>query len=327
MELHLIDACATLLGPQARKGGQGLLYQLDISVIRQAYRQLAVASHPDAAARAGAKPGSADGKRFIEASRAYELLMGYLLKRRGRCPRSPRGRKPGPGRRGTAVGKETSRTGEKAPRTGEEASRAGEKAPGTGEEAHRRTDSIRGGLRAERGRNGPRSALLPRPSPSKASAAGGVPLLFGACLLAEPIASIVWQRTAKPKFGELAKELHAISGRDQVNILRAKRRHEQTGETARRLRLLSADQVARILRLQRAGTSPSEGTSSKRSGCPAPSWRASSGSSFATTHATNASRSAPTSSTGSLPQASCTHRGGAHIGHLTDSRVVSQPTG
>ena len=65
MELHLIDACATLLGPQARKGGQSFLHQLDVSVIRQAYRRLAVASHPDAAVRQGAKPGSADGKRFL----------------------------------------------------------------------------------------------------------------------------------------------------------------------------------------------------------------------------------------------------------------------
>jgi hypothetical protein len=41
-----------------------------------------------------------------------------------------------------------------------------------------------------------------------------------------------------------------------MRILASKLRHEQTGETARRLRLLSAAEVVRILRLQRARHKP-----------------------------------------------------------------------
>jgi hypothetical protein len=233
MDLHLIDACATLLGPQARKGGQGFLHQLDISVIRQAYRRLAVASHPDAALRAGSKPGSVDGKRFIEASHAYELLMGYLLNRRGAAaPAAPRPR----------------------PRPGSAAER-----PSAKKHASEKNATGAGSSRGA-GTTAGTSARTPLyyhgPLPRRRLRLAEFLYYSGRVSWQSLIASIVWQRTARPKFGELARELRAISGRDLVTILHAKHRHEQTGETARRLRLLSAEEVARILRLQRARHKP-----------------------------------------------------------------------
>jgi hypothetical protein len=69
MDRRLIDAMATLLGPQARRAGQTFLHQLDVSVIRRAYRRLAMTTHPDAVRQAGGKT-AVDGKRFIEASQA-----------------------------------------------------------------------------------------------------------------------------------------------------------------------------------------------------------------------------------------------------------------
>jgi len=239
MELHLIDACATLLGPQARKGGQGFLHQLDISVIRQAYRRLAVASHPDAARRPGAKPGSADGKRFIEASRAYELLMGYLLKRRGPATPPPRARpRPSPAAE-RPNGKKRPGPDAKA----QDKKHAGEK-PSSGAGSARAGSSARSPL------------YYHGPLPRRRLRLAEFLYYSGRVSWQSLIAAIVWQRAAKPKFGELAREMRAITGRDLTTILRAKRRSEQTGETARRLRLLNADQVARILRLQRARHKP-----------------------------------------------------------------------
>jgi hypothetical protein len=70
--------------------GAAYLQQLDPATVRRAWRALAVSSHPDAARRGGAKPGANDGRHFIEASRAYELIRGYLLCRRaGRGPAGP----------------------------------------------------------------------------------------------------------------------------------------------------------------------------------------------------------------------------------------------
>ncbi len=66
------------------------------------------------------------------------------------------------------------------------------------------------------------------------------------------INAIVWQRAMQPKFGELAREMQSISRPDLAKILGSRLRHEQMGETAQRLRLLTAAQVERILRMQRA---------------------------------------------------------------------------
>jgi hypothetical protein len=223
MDRHLIDAYATLLGAQARRGGQIPLHQLDISIIRRAYRRLAVTTHPDAALRSGAKSGSVDGKRFIEASRAYELLMGYLLAHgtggRPAGARTPRPR-PAPGADRTA---------------GEKRSR-GSGASSTGSAA-----------------NGAHHPLFYHGSlPRRRLRLAEFLYYSGRVSWQSLISAIVWQRAARPKFGELAKELRAITREDLLKVLGSKRRHEQTGETARRLRLLTAEEVARILRLQRA---------------------------------------------------------------------------
>jgi hypothetical protein len=66
------------------------------------------------------------------------------------------------------------------------------------------------------------------------------------------ISAIVWQRASQPRFGELARELQGISSQDLARILGSRLQHEQTGQTAQRLRLLNAAQVERILRMQRA---------------------------------------------------------------------------
>jgi hypothetical protein len=78
IDTRLLDACALLLGPSTRRASVAFLQQLDMATVRRAWRVLAVASHPDAVRRNGA---GQDARRFIQASRAYELLMGYLLSR------------------------------------------------------------------------------------------------------------------------------------------------------------------------------------------------------------------------------------------------------
>jgi hypothetical protein len=194
---------------------------------------LAVRTHPDAAARAGASPGNVDGKRFIEASRAYELLMGYLLAQG--APSRPAG----------AAAAHTAHTARPRP--------APDSARSTGEKSSK----------------GPKTA-----GAASTSRAGSSPLHYHGVLprrrlrLAEflyysgrvswqsLISAIVWQRAARPKFGELARELRALTRQEITKVLGAKRRTEQTGDTAKRLRLLTAEEVAQILRLQRARHKP-----------------------------------------------------------------------
>jgi len=198
--------------------------------VRRAWRVLALSSHPDAARHAGAKSGTQDGRRFIEASRAYELLMGYLLNRTA------------PGSPGTRAARP--RAGHSPARGPAERRAAGEKR-GT---AEKRTPNQKRSSTEKRG-----GALFYRgPVPRRRLRLAEFLYYTGRVSWQSLIGAVVWQRKAQPRFGELARELRSISSQDLVRILGSRLRHEHTGETAQRLRLLTADEVERILRLQRA---------------------------------------------------------------------------
>jgi hypothetical protein len=226
----LIEAGILLFGAPARAQGLSFLASLEPAAVRRAYRILAVASHPDTARRAGAR-GAADGRRFIEASKAYELLMGWLLVQRGapRLPRAARTR-PAPSAHPAASAKKRPRPAE-APHAG----RSEKKRPRAGAETG--------------GTTGPlfyRGAIPRRPL-----RLAEYLYYSGRVSWQSMIKAIVWQRSIQPKFGEIARELSRISAEDLWKILGSKLRHEQTGEAAQRLRILSAAEVERVLRLQR----------------------------------------------------------------------------
>jgi hypothetical protein len=248
MDRRLIDAMATLLGPQAGKVGQTFLHQLDVSVIRRAYRRLAMATHPDAVRQSGGRSAATDGKRFIEASQAYELLMGYLL---GRLRSAPAPASSRPARPAPPAGDKRTSPGADKRASGEKRGTGDKRAAGGGDK------------RAKGGTHGPGAA---KPSHNPLYYRGPLPrrklrlaeFLYysGRVPWQSLIAAIVWQRAVQPRFGELAKELRSITGQELIRILGAKRRGEQTGETARRLQLLTAEEVARVLRMQRARHKP-----------------------------------------------------------------------
>ncbi len=200
-----------------------------MATVRRAWRVLAVATHPDAARRGEAK-SSQDGRRFIQASHAYELLMGYLLSRP--APRSP------------GAGASRPRAAQAAPRGSTEKRPSGEKRGASEKRStagKRPTTEKRGGALYYRG-----------PVPRRRLRLAEFLYYTGRVSWQSLISAVVWQRRAQPRFGEIARELRSISSQDLARILGSRLRHEQTGETARRLRLLTAAEVERILRLQRA---------------------------------------------------------------------------
>jgi hypothetical protein len=336
MDGRLIDACAVLFGSHTRGRGMAMIDQLDTATVRRAYRTLAVASHPDAARRGGGK--QADGKLFIDVSRAYELLMGYLLNKtsagtNGRAARQPQptaqrstsekhrtderreeqsrrgggarqgtsagSAHPGGARQGTSAGsahpggaRQGTSAGSAHPGGARQGTSAGSAHPGGARQgtsagsAHAggaRSGTASGFSRAGSARTGAKQGAGARASAGEKKAAGekraagysaSKPLYYKGPVpkrrlrIAEYlyytgripwqglIAAIVWQRAAQPRFGELAREMRSISRQDVARILSSRLRHEQTGQTARRLSLLSDAEVERILRLQRARRKP-----------------------------------------------------------------------
>jgi hypothetical protein len=214
MDRSLLDACALLLGPGARREGPAFLSTLDTAAVRRAWRSVAMATHPDAV-RPGGRGAAADGRRFIEASRAYELLMAFLLSRAPGRSRAA-ARKPAPA-----------------------AARPRADGPTPKKEADSRRKAGAGPL------------FYHGPLPRRPLRLAEYLYYSGRISWQSLVSSLVWQHAARPRFGELARELRSITGPELVRILGSRLKGEQTGETAKRLRLLSEEQVERILRLQR----------------------------------------------------------------------------
>jgi hypothetical protein len=241
IDTRLIEACALLLGASPRRIGAAYLQQLDPATVRRAWRALAVSSHPDASRRGGAKPGANDGRRFIEASRAYELVMRYLLSRPARpMPSARGGKRAEPAPHGTTAKRSTAE--KRAQKT------TADKQGPAGTQS--RTDKQGAGPK----RGGP--LFYKGPVPRRRLRLAEFLYYTGRVSWQSLISAVVWQRRAQPRFGELAREMRTISSQDLARILGSRLRHEQTGETAQRLRLLSAAEVERILRLQRARKKP-----------------------------------------------------------------------
>jgi hypothetical protein len=218
IDTRLRNACALLLEIPPRKMTTLVLEQLDVAVVRRAWRRIAVSSHPDAARRGGGAPKH-DSTRFIEASQAYELVMGHLLKRQ--APAGP------------------------VPRSGVRPQSRTAKTPPNGTGGRRATTEKRG------------SALFYHgPVPRRRLRLAEFLYYTGHVSWQSLISAIVWQRAAQPRFGELARELRSISTQDLHRLLGSRLRHEHTGQAAQRLRLLTAPEVERILRLQRARRRP-----------------------------------------------------------------------
>jgi hypothetical protein len=272
MEARLLDACAVLLGPHVKLHGSSYLDGLEVGAVRRAYRVLAVASHPDAARRTGARPGAADGRRFIEASHAYELLMKYLLNKppAAASPRA-RGTERKSGQEKRAAGEKKAAADKKATAekkaagekraTGEKRA-AGEKKAGSGArhasagEKRATAEKKAGGEKRAAGTGRTAELFYRGQIPRRRLRLAEYLYYSGRVSWQSLINAIVWQRMAKPKFGELARELREISGQDLARILASKLRDEPTGEAALRLRLLTPREVQRILILQRARHRP-----------------------------------------------------------------------
>jgi hypothetical protein len=237
MDAKLLDACAVLLGPQARRAGPALLRQLTVATVRAAFRRLALRTHPDRAS------GPANGALFIEASRAYELLMTFLLSRRTPEEARTQGAYQGPSS-STGARARPHASGQKPFTSRERPYAAGARPhPGTAHGAR---------ARAERGRD----VFYHGPLPRRRLRLAEFLYYSGSISWQSLISAIVWQRSGRPKFGEIARQLQLVSANDMTNVLLARVRHEQTGAAALRLRLITVEDVRRVLRIQRARQRP-----------------------------------------------------------------------
>jgi curved DNA-binding protein CbpA len=267
MSKTLLDACQILLGPRAKKDAHALLHRLNATVIKRAFRRIALLTHPDVAPDSAAVSGPGGASRFIEAFWAYEQLLEFLRTRRGATAPATARRRSGRSA-GTAASGDSSREGRPSRSRTQATSRR--RSDSRFRTAHGVHGSGGGGGFSNKRRKSAawfnaRSAWRTRDNGNNREELyyrGALPrrsLRFaeflyysGTISWRSLIGAILWQRLGRPRFGEIAFELRAITGEELRRLLQSKRRDERIGQAASRLRLLSADAVEEILRCQRA---------------------------------------------------------------------------
>lgn len=237
-EHELMHSCRVLFGTETTITRAFLEY-LQPSGIKCAYRKKALETHPDVIARQCACNGHQSSDLFRAVQQAYENLKGYMEAReQGFTFRvAPRRVHPTPTQtKPSARAKRSTSTGYQWHTSKNESATQRKSAPRPG--ASRKTDPSPNRFRSQT-----QNAQIP-----------ARPLLFGHFLYYTGITdwqtiikAIVWQRTERPKIGELAKKYGWLSNHDILHILRRRNLSDSFGKSAVNMGFINDNQLRILL--------------------------------------------------------------------------------
>jgi hypothetical protein len=240
-ELH--NSCQVLFGNQMQ-ASRGFLEYLQLSGIKSAYRQKAMETHPDRS-----KPNAGVNKSpdlFLSVQRAYENLCCYVNARTKGCSLVTKQATSGSG-----VSTTPYHSARKPHQTGRP------------RYSHTYTDRHHGNSETKQPNTArQRQTAQPRTSPSYSGSIPNRKLLFGHYLYYSGITNwqtitqaLVWQRTKRPRIGELGSRCGWLSSKDILNILKNRSKANTFGKSALDLGLLTKAQLNLLIgqqnRLQR----------------------------------------------------------------------------
>ncbi len=261
-EQELFNACRVLFGSETQVT-RGFLEYLQVSGIKSAYRKKALETHPDRRIKGRNGRGSCERGHdlFHAVQQAYENLIGYLEARdKGYCFKDTakqfsathtRNRTARPTSTGPSHGRHLSSFAHrKARRNDAGSSKVGQNQNGRATEAKQK-DRVQTNSRDD-GRSGPGNLKNGRRSiPARK-------LLFGHYLYYSGIANwqtivkaLVWQRTKRPRLGEIGLQLGWLSNKDILTILQNKKVSDSFGQTAMKMGMLTANQLRLIVLQQK----------------------------------------------------------------------------
>jgi len=233
-EQQLFQSCQVLFGSQLKISREFLEY-LQPSGLKGAYRRRAMETHPDALMAAPPLSSALVGNdHFHRVQQAYEQLSSYL-QMKDRRPLPPRGNPPPPFTPGRADGSPWA----------------------TGNKGHQTFSSRPAGRPAGQPTCGRQTGWAPDYSPTDNLYDGPLPqrpLLFGHFLYYSGLANwrtiariLTWQRSERPRLGELGQRFGMLRPTDISAILQEKIPLQTFGQTARNLGLLNEAQVRLLL--------------------------------------------------------------------------------
>ena len=239
-EEELYRSCRLIFGEECKVSWEFLQY-LQLSGIKKAYRRKALEFHPDRNSCQNFSLQQSLAYQFIDVHEAYQNLVAYLQARdKGIMPRGPAvhftARPEGSGSK---------------------------KAASPGDADHKRFYREKANIYRFKKDNG--KAYKPvqdeHPLDPKSLYKGPIPncqLLFGRYLYYSGIISLhtigqalIWQRSQRPRLGEIGQRFGWLSEKDTLHILQNRRERQLFGELALSLGILTREQLQLILLQQK----------------------------------------------------------------------------
>jgi len=233
-EHELFDSCRVLFGAELQVTRSFLEY-LQRPGIKSAYRQKALATHPDILASQGDKAKDHGADLFRVVQQAYEHLTTYLDARdsgfRFQTPRPVRTQQSAPAR---PAAKPTPRPQPKSwPSSNSARTQAG-----SGQNAGFNRQNSRPASAWQSSQAWQTTAI-----PARKLLFGHYLYYAGATNWQTIIKALVWQRTGRPRLGEIGRRFGWLTDRDILHILKSRKLTESFGASAVALGLLTDKQL------------------------------------------------------------------------------------
>lgn len=221
VEHELFDACRILFGTDLNITRDFLEY-LQASGLKSAYRKKALETHPDRIAAMGASKHNHDSNLFIQVQEAYEDLTAYLDARQNGLIIKPT---PDPATRWQYQNNKN----------------------------HRNGDPPKSGYRQTKAKNNIESAdwnidsLFNGPLPEREMRLGHFLYYSGLITWRQIFQALVWQRSNRPRLGELGQRFGWLDHSDILNVLHSRTASNPFGKTAVELGLLTEQQLQTLV--------------------------------------------------------------------------------
>jgi len=245
-EEELYRSCHLIFGKDLKVSRDFLKY-LQLSGIKKAYRQKALELHPDLSCSQSRIEQQARTAQFVNVQQAYEHLLAYLIERdRGARVQSGSRRYTGRQKNGSTPSSSKQPYSVRPRESG--------KAP------QQDTQSAYG-YRFQSAKDKAKQSSLNMPLDPETLYKGAMPkcpLLFGRYLYYSGIINLqiigkalVWQRSQRPRLGEIGCRLGWLSRSDALRVLTQRKDNQLFGESAMSLGLLTTEQVQHMMDQQK----------------------------------------------------------------------------
>ena len=235
-EKELFRSCEIIFGPELTISREFLDY-LQLSGIKSAYRKRAMETHPDRAALENDRVQRQRHDLFHSVQEAYENLIAFLdAKEKGYCLPPPARQAPAKAQPPRPAPPKPQRPQQAKPKPGK---------------THAQT---KGGFRNTSGQPSvfwDTESLYQGALPNRRLLFGHFLYYSGLINWRTIIQALIWQRTERPRLGEIGQRFGLLNEEDVVHILRNRPILQPFGQTAMDLGLLSQPQLQMLVAHQK----------------------------------------------------------------------------